>query len=146
MIEQFEGSQGQGALLNALRNQFLVDGNTELAKKMAAVVMVKQFSPGSELFSEGHRGGELFFIIAGEVSIQKRGREIAKCSIGTHVGEIGLLEPFKERSATVVAIDTVVVAQITQLKFNELAESYPTLWRHMALALAHRLVASQDAV
>lgn len=146
MIEQFEGSQGQGALLNALRNQFLLNGSTEIAKRMAPVVLVKQFSPGSELFTEGHRGGELFFIIAGEVSIRKRGREIAKCGSGIHVGEIGLLEPFKERSATVVAIDTVVVAQITQLKFNELAESYPTLWRRMALALAHRLVAAQDAV
>ena len=146
MIERFEGLQGQAARMNMLRAQFLIDGNTDLAKIIAAATVVKDYLPGAALFSEGDRGGELFFILEGQVSIRKRGRELTQCGAGIHVGEIGLLEPFKGRSASVIAIDTVVVAQITLQKFIDIAETHPNLWRRMALELAHRLVQLQDAV
>ena len=146
MIAQFQGREGQAALLNALRRQFLIDGNTEIAKVLAAAAHLKEFAPGATLFTEGDRGGDLFFILAGQVSVRKGERELATCNAGIHVGEVGLLEPFKGRSASVVAIDTVAAAQIAQVRFNEIAEAHPTLWRRMALELAHRLVNPQDAV
>ena len=146
MLERYQGKEGRGALMNALRSQFLVDGNTDIANLLASAALVREFTPGKVLFSEGERGGDLFFIIAGQVSVRKHEREIATCSAGMHIGEIGLLEPFKGRSASVVAIDTVVVAQVSQLKFTETAELHPNLWRRLALELAHRLVKSQDAV
>ncbi len=146
MLEKFQGDDGRGALLNALRTQFLVEGNTDIAKYIAAACAIKEFAPGEALFSEGERGGDLYLIIAGQVSVRKNDEEIAICNTGMHVGEIGLLEPFKGRSATVAAIDTVVVAKITLQKFTEIAETYPSLWRRMALELAHRLVKTQDAV
>jgi hypothetical protein len=37
---------------------------------------------------------------------------------GKHAGEIALLEPFKRRSRTVLAIDTVVLAPISAQKFS----------------------------
>ena len=132
--------------MNALRSQFLVDGNTDIANMMASATQVKEFTPGTVIFSEGERGGDLFFIISGKISVRKHEQEIATCSAGMHVGEIGLLEPFKGRSASVVAIDTVVAAQISLQKFIEIAGLHPNLWRRMALELAHRLVKTQDAV
>jgi CRP/FNR family cyclic AMP-dependent transcriptional regulator len=146
VIDSFQGNEGRAALMNALRAQFLVDGNSDVAKLLAAATQIREFKPGAVLFSEGDRGGDLFFILEGEVSVRKRERELSTCGAKTHVGEIGLLEPFKGRSATVVAIDTVVVAQIMLQKFTEIAETNPNLWRRMALALAHRLVQAQDAV
>ena len=146
MLERYEGKEGRAALLNALRSQFLIDGNSDIAILMAAATQVKEFAPGAELFTEGDRGGDLFFILSGKVSVRKRGDELATLNTGMHVGEIGLLEPFKGRSASVVAIDTVVVAQISLQKFTEIAEVHPMLWRRMALELAHRLVKTQDSV
>ena len=146
MLESYQGKEGRGALMNALRGQFLVDGNTDIANMLASATQVKEFTPGTVLFNEGERGGNLFFIIAGQISVRKREQEIAACNAGMHIGEIGLLEPFTGRSATVVAQDTVVAAQISLQKFTEIAELYPNLWRRMALELAHRLVKTQDAV
>jgi CRP-like cAMP-binding protein len=60
-----------------------------------------------------------------------------------HVGEIALLEPFKGRSASVAAIDTVMAALITQQRFTEIARFHPELWRRLAIELARRLVAAQ---
>lgn len=146
MLEHYQGKEGRGTLLNALRAQFLVDGNTEIANMLAAAALVRELAPGEALFSEGDRGGDLFFILEGRVSVRKGDRELATCGVGEHIGEIGLLEPFKGRSASVVAVDNVIVAQISQQKFADIAEKYSTVWRRMALALARRLVKSQDAV
>lgn len=146
MLESYQGKEGLAALLNALRRQFLVDGNSDIAKLMASAAQIREFAPGTLLFTEGDRGGDLFFIMAGQVSVRKHEREITTCSAGTHVGEIGLLEPFKGRSASVIAIDAVVAAQISLQKFTDVAASHPNLWRRMALALARRLVKSDDAV
>lgn len=146
LVESYQGKEGRAALLNALRGQFLVDGNTDIANLLASAALVKEFAPGTVLFAEGERGGDLFLIIAGQVSVRKRERELATCGTGMHIGEIGLLEPFKGRSASVIAIDTVVAAQISQQRFTDIAELHPNLWRRMALELAHRLVRMHDAV
>lgn len=146
MIERFEGKEGRATLLNALRSQFLVEGNSEIAIALASVIRLREFAPGAAFIIEGERGGDLFLIISGQVSIRKRGEEIATYGAGMHVGEIGLLEPFKGRMASVVAVDRVVVAQVPEQRFADIARRYPLLWRRMALELARRLVKAQDAV
>ena len=143
MLEQFQGKEGRPALLNALRNQFLVDGNADIADKIASGAHVKEFTPGTPIFSQGERGSDLCFVLAGRVSVRVDGEEVATVNAGMHVGEIGLLESFKGRSATVVAIDTVVAAQVSQTRFTEIARFHPDLWRRMAIELARRLVKSQ---
>jgi len=148
MLESYQGKNGRAALMNALRNQFLLDGNSDLANIVAAAVQVMEFLPGKAIFTEGERGGDLYFIISGKVAVRKHGREqeIATISAGMHVGEIGVLEPFNGHSASVIAVDPTVVAQLPQQKFKEIAEQHPTLWRRMALELARRLGERQDAI
>lgn len=144
MLERFQGKDGRVALLNALRTQFLIDGNSEIAGIIASAIKLRDYPPGTPLFSQGERGSDLFFILAGQVSVRVDEREVATVSAGMHVGEIGLLEPFKGRSATVVAIDTAVVAQVAGHRFTEIARLHPELWRRMAIELARRLVKSQS--
>jgi len=143
MLEHYLGKDGRVALLNALRNQFLVDGNADIADRIASAAQVKEYSPGTPLFSQGERGSDLCFILSGKVSVRVDEEEVATVSAGMHVGEIGLLEPFKGRSATVVAIDTVLAAQVSQTRFTEIARFHPDLWRRMAIELARRLVKAQ---
>lgn len=143
MLERYQGREGRVALLNALRGQFLVDGNTEIADRMGSAVQLRQYDPGIPLFSRGERGSDLYFILHGQVSVAIDQREIAKVGAGMHVGEVALLEPFKGRSASVAAIDTVMAALITQQRFTEIARFHPELWRRLAIELARRLVAAQ---
>ena len=143
MLERFQGKDGRPALMAALRRQFLVDGSTEIAEKIASVIQLTEYHEGEAIFSQGERGGDLCLILSGKVSIRVDQQEVAIVNAGMHVGEIGMLEPFKGRSASVVAIDTVVAGYITQTRFFELAKSHPDLWRRLALELAHRLVKSQ---
>jgi CRP-like cAMP-binding protein len=143
MLERFQGKDGRVALLGALRTQFLVDGNSEIADKIASASLVKEFAPGAALFAQGERSSDLCFILAGQVSVHVDDREVATVGAGMHVGEMALLEPFKGRSATVVAVGIVVIAQISAQKFAEIAKFHPELWRRMAIELARRLAKAQ---
>ena len=143
MLERFQGREGRAALLNALRNQYLVDGSSEIAELFASASQVHEYSPGSPLFTQGERGSYLVFILAGEVSVQVDGQEVATVRAGMHVGEVALLEPFQGRSATVKAKDTVVAAQISGQKFGDVAKHHPELWRRIAIELSRRLVKTQ---
>ncbi|HET9664822.1 MAG TPA: cyclic nucleotide-binding domain-containing protein [Burkholderiales bacterium] len=143
MLERYQGKDGRAALLNALRSQFIVDGHSDVADRLASAAQVREYAPGAVLFDQGDRGSDLSFILAGSVLVRVDGREIATCGPGMHIGEIGLLEPFKGRSAAVVAIDTVVVAQVTAQQFTDVARFHPELWRRIAIELARRLVKSQ---
>ena len=129
--------------MDALRRQFLVDGSSGIADMIASAMQLTEYLPGTALFNQGDRGGDLYFLLAGKVSINVDGRQVATVDAGSHVGEIGMLEPFKGRSASVVAVDTVVSAHITQATFLEIARQYPDLFRRLALELGHRLVDTQ---
>lgn len=143
MVERFQGREGYAALLNALRAQFLVDGSSEIAEMISSASQLQEYAPGAPLFTQGERGSNLLFILAGQVSVQVDGQEVATCRAGIHVGEVALLDPFKGRSATIKAKDTVVVAQISGQKFSDTAKHYPELWRRIAIELSRRLVKSQ---
>jgi CRP-like cAMP-binding protein len=140
MLERFQGREGRAALVNALRNQFLVDGNTDVADRIASAAQVLEFRPGTRLFTQGERGTDVFFILAGEVSVHVGEHEVARCRAGMHVGEMALLDPFKGRVATVNAVDTVVTARLSAQKFTEIATFHSELWRRVGIELARRLV------
>ena len=143
MLERYQGKDGRAALLNALRTQFIVDGHSEIADRLASAAQLREYAAGTTLFNQGDRGSDVYFVLAGRVSILVDEREIATCGPGIHVGEIGLLEPFKGRCATVVALETTVAAQVSAQQFSEVAKFHPELWRRIAIELARRLVKSQ---
>ena len=58
MIERFQELGGQAAVLNELRRQFLIDGNSSIAKILASATQVREFAPDAVLFTEGDRGGD----------------------------------------------------------------------------------------
>lgn len=143
MLEKYQGKEGRPALMDALRRQFLVDGSSDIAEGIATNMILREYPQGEALFAQGERGSDLCLILAGKVSIRVDGQEVAVVSAGTHVGEVGMLEPFKGRSASVVAVDTVVAALITQRRFFDMSKIHPELWQRLALELAHRLVSAQ---
>ena len=146
MVERFQGREGRSALLNALRSQFVVDGNSEVADMIASGAQLREYASGERIFAQGERGTDIFFLLAGQVSVIVGEIEVATCGTGMHIGEIALLEPFKGRAATVKVIDTTVVAQLSAQKFTEIASHHPEMWRRIGIELARRLTRLEASV
>ena len=139
MLERFVGPQAQQSLIEALRLQPIIGGDSTLSKKLANLVTVSGFSADSPIIEESSPDNDVFFILSGTVSIRVSGREVALRTAGQQVGEMAMVDPGQPRTATVVADGDVVVAKVTAGDFLKLAEDYPILWRNMSQTLAERL-------
>ena len=139
MLQRFCGQAGRTHLVEALEIQPIVNGDTAIAKAISGCVQVESFEPGSSIIDESAPGNDLYFILAGAVSIRVSGREIAVRTAGQHVGEMALLDPGQPRSAAAVAEGEVVAARISASGFAGLADANLMLWRNVARVLAERL-------
>lgn len=139
MLERFCGPDGRTHLVESLEIQPIVNGDTTVSKVISGCVEVESFEPDSSIIEESAPDNDLYFILAGVVSIRVSGREIAVRTAGHHVGEMALLDPGRPRSAGAVADGEVVVARITASTFTALADANPRMWRNVARVLAERL-------
>jgi CRP-like cAMP-binding protein len=82
----------------------------ELAK-INAVTHRATFSPGNIVVKEGTRGGSMYLIKKGSVTVSKAGSVLAKLGEGDPIGEIAFIDK-GTRSATVKADDDAVLIEI----------------------------------
>ena len=139
MLQRFCGQDRLTHLVEALEIQPITNGDTAIARAISGCVEVASFEPGSGIIEESAPDNDLYFILAGIVSIRVSGREIAVRAAGQHVGEMALLDPGRPRSAGAVADGEVVVARISAPAFTVLADANPRMWRNVARVLAERL-------
>lgn len=139
MLERFTGSDGPQLIAAALRNQSVFDGDMSLIETLCASAGVVNFQQGATIIEESAPDNDICFILAGQVSIKVQGREVAVRRAGQHIGEMAVVEPGQPRSASVVAMDDVVIARLSAAAFMEIAESKPALWRNIARELSARL-------
>ena len=139
MLQRFSGPDGHIHLVEALEIQPIAGGDTAIAKAISGRVEVAPFQPGSIIIEESAPDNDLYFILAGVVSIRVSGREIAVRAAGQHIGEMALLDPGQPRSASAVADGEVVAARISASGFAALADANPRLWRNVARELSERL-------
>ena len=93
MLQRFCGPDGHILLVDALGIQPIVGGDTAIANAISGCVEVKSFETGSSIIEESAPDNDLYFILAGVVSIRVSGREIAVRASGQHMGEMALLDP-----------------------------------------------------
>ena len=139
MLERFAGQEGRRLVIEALRNQPVIGEETIIAETIYDYVAVEGFAPGSTIIEESAPDNNICFILAGTVSIQVTGREIAVRTAGQHIGEMAMLNPGQPRSASAVSEDEVVIARVSATAFTNLADSNSRLWRNIARELATRL-------
>jgi predicted nucleotide-binding protein len=139
MLERFLGPDGKRRLVEALCDQALVCGESDLAEALADVCRVAEFPSGHRLIEQNGSDNELFLIIAGEVVIEIHGREIARRRAKEHVGEMAVIDPGARRSAGVIVAEPSVIASVAEGHFAVLGDRYPRLWRRVAKQLAERL-------
>ena len=139
MISRFRGEAGRHRLIWALRKQPILHDNETLSNELADQGDLLQFEDGEQLIIQDNADNDIYFILAGRLSIVVNGREVAIRNAGQHVGEMVLIDPSARRAASVVAIEQTVVVKICETSFRSLAEKYPRIWQLIAVELADRL-------
>lgn len=139
MITRFQGDAGRENLRNAILEQQCVAHNPGIADALRDVLELVQFKTGEVLTQQNGTDRDIYLILAGKVSIQVNGREVAIRGADQHVGEMALIDTKARRSATIEAIEDTVAAKISESHFSGIAQSYPDLWRRLALELGNRL-------
>jgi CRP/FNR family cyclic AMP-dependent transcriptional regulator len=138
MIERFRGEHGLRLLIEALLRQGLVSGQRDIAEKIAAKAVLKQFAPGEKIITQGAADNEVYFLLSGDAAIEVNGRFVAQRRSGQHLGEMALVDPGGRRTATVIAKNEMVAAILSEPDFTAIAGEHPRLWRLLAVDLVDR--------
>lgn len=138
MKERFEGG-GRPNLIDALKRQELIGGDAALAESFAAAGMLQEYQKGDTLITEGAHDNDVYLLIAGSVAIVVRSNNIATRRAGQSIGEMAAIEPAQPRSASNVALETVVALKVPGDEFNRIANEHPEIWKPLAREQARRL-------
>jgi len=145
MKERFEG-QRRSTLIDALKRQELVCGDTKLAEAIADEGEIVEFAKGHRIISQYGEDNDIYFLIAGDVSIVIKGNEYTTRRAGQHFGEMAAIEPSQKRSADIVAHDTVVALKLRNPQLMSLGQSFPQIWLPIARELSRRLFQRNDLI
>jgi CRP/FNR family cyclic AMP-dependent transcriptional regulator len=145
MKERFE-NDGQQNLVTGLKRQEFVGGNESLAKAIIKRGELVEYQKGAKIITEGGEDNDVYFLVSGSVSILVKGNEVATRKAGQHVGEMAAIEPSQKRSATVLALETVVALKLKSVDFGTVGEEFPQIWLPIAQELSRRLFQRNDLI
>lgn len=138
-VNRFKGPSGARQLRDAFVRQALVNGDTTLADKLAAVSELVVVSAGTNIIVEGGGDTDIFFLLVGSAVVVRGGYKGPKRMAGDSLGEMAALDIQSKRVATVVAAEPSVLARVTQPRFVEIANEHPKLWHSVAIQVTTRL-------
>jgi predicted nucleotide-binding protein len=145
MKERFQGDSRPN-LIDALKRQEFVGGETAIAEAMADEGVLLEFPKGHKVIKQGGEDNDIFLLIAGDVSIVIKGNEYTTRNAGQSVGEMAAIEPSQKRSADVVAHDTVVTLKLSNTQFMTLGRRFPQIWLPLARELSRRLFQRNELI
>lgn len=111
----------------------------------------REFMPNEVIFKQGDSGYGFYFIFSGAVNIyanynnqnDDQGDFVIRLEKRQYFGEMGLLEEFNRRSATIVAAESTILLGIFKPDLDQMLETYPVLGakflRETALIMANRM-------
>ncbi len=98
-------------------------------EKLAAQIEEEAYPQGAVVLAEGAPADRLLIVAEGEVvvSTANGGEQVPLCRLaeGELFGEIGLLDPLRQRSARVTAVRPLLVAALARRHFQALVETHP---------------------
>ena len=98
----------------------------------------RTYEPDEKVFIEGSPGSTMYIVLDGNIEIFVKGKSMEVAGRGTIIGEMALIDS-SPRSATVVAKDFCVLAQVNQSEFLALIEKTPTFALSVMKTLVTRL-------
>ena len=145
MKERFEG-RGRHNLADAIKRQEFVSGDEGLTEALIAKGTLLEFQRGEYLTVEDGEDNDLFLLLTGSVGVVVKGNQVAMRRAGQLVGEMAAIDPTLKRSASVVALDTVVTLKLGSADFSAVGDSYPQIWLPIARELSRRLSQRNDLI
>jgi CRP-like cAMP-binding protein len=131
--------------LPALRPVPIFRGLSKAALLQVARKSVEVSYPvGAVVVRQGDPGDSLCIIVSGTVEVRHNDRVVAVLSRGDFFGEISLIDG-KPRTASVVAVDDVVVLTLRAADFDSLLND-PYVARAALKSLAERFRTCQDSL
>ena len=118
MLARFTGQDAQRFVTEVLRNQPAIGESANLAETICDQAEIMGFAQHSTVIEESAPDNDIYFILAGVVSIRVGGREIAVRTAGQHIGEMAVVDPGQPRSASAVAEGEVVVGPSFRQDFH----------------------------
>jgi predicted nucleotide-binding protein len=138
MISRFTGPAGEVLLLGVLTDESVLRGMPEIKTFLAGCELL-EVAQGSELIRQGQSDNDLYIIISGSFNMEINGRHFTTRHVGTHVGEIALIDSTVRRSATARAAEHSLVLRCSEEHFSNYANKNPRVWRRLAVELSRRL-------
>lgn len=103
-------------------------------------VPVKSIEPGTLVFQEGEQSNFIYFIVDGEYSVNVKGKQVSVLtSDDIFMGEMSFLLN-NHRSATVIALTSGKLIEISKARFVESIKEYPHYALFLCRLLAQRVV------
>ncbi|HKR86418.1 MAG TPA: FAD-dependent oxidoreductase [Terriglobales bacterium] len=124
-VTKFPGLDGQFRLLvDWVLDVFLPRDITQLRLFREENVHREHFEKGETIFSNGDIGDKVYFIVKGEVTVERNGTTLATLRDGEVFGEAALLTK-QPRNATLRAATTLDVVVVSREAFQELLGHLP---------------------
>jgi CRP/FNR family cyclic AMP-dependent transcriptional regulator len=98
----------------------------------------RTYEPGQKVFIEGTPGTTMYVVLDGNIEIHVGGKPMEVAGRGAIIGEMSLIDS-STRSATVVAKDFCVLAQVNRSQFLSLMEKTPRFALSVMKTLVTRL-------
>ena len=98
----------------------------------------RAYQPGEKVFREGSPGTSMYVVLDGNIEILVGGKSMEIAGRGSIIGEMALIDS-STRSATVVAQDYCVLAQVNRSQFLSLMQKTPRFGLCVMKALVTRL-------
>jgi CRP-like cAMP-binding protein len=102
------------------------------------VATPKTYEPGEKVFIEGSPGTTMYVVLDGSIEINVGGKSMEVAGRGAIIGEMSLIDS-STRSATVVAKDYCVLAQVNRSQFLSLMQKTPLFGLSVMKTLVTRL-------
>lgn len=139
MIERFQGQEGRRRLIEALKNNRLVEHDDKLADELADLGELKPYSADDTIIMQGAADNDVYLILSGEADIAVNLRRVATRKAREAVGEMSVVDPTALRSATVTARTDLLAFKISESNIHALGDKYPKIWKVIAQVVAERL-------
>lgn len=124
-VTKFPGIDGQIRLLmDWILDVFLPRDINQLRLFHPKEVHREHFETGEAVFSEGDVGDKAYFIVKGQVAVEKKGLEVDQMKDGGVFGEAALMS-HRPRNATIRALSSLDTVAISREAFDELLKHLP---------------------
>lgn len=121
----------------------------DILEHLSATMTIQEVAPGAILFREGQAGHNLYIILYGQLDIIKAWgtpdeRLIASRGAGEFIGELGLVNEDRLRTATVRSRGPSQVWKMSYEDFDALLPHQPSMAYALVKTLSHRLTAAHE--